>query len=145
MKKKITIWKLASGIIFAALGGVFIYSAIFMMPGFDGEWKDASLQAEGTVVKVRETYRNRAYCEYPVIQYSTQDNRSLTFTANDCYPKNTYRVGRKVNVRYSKSDPSNAFLDHGENDLSTEIAVVVFGLFLLAFGAVLIVVSVKKE
>lgn len=145
MKKKITIWKLAAGIIIIGLGVFFIYAAIFLMPGYDREWRDSSLKTQGTVIELRETYRNRAYCYYPVIQYATQDNRTLTFTPDTCYSKNAYPVGRKVSVRYGKKDAARAYIDLGENDRSSEIALIIFSLFLLSCGTVFIVISLRKK
>lgn len=145
MKKQITIWKLATGIILIGLGVFFVYAAMFLMPGYDKEWIDSSLRTQGTVIELRETYRNRAYCYYPVIQYATQDNRTLTFIPDTCYSKNAYPVGRKVSVRYGKKDAAQAYIDLGENDRSSEIALIIFSLFLFAGGAVFIVISVRKE
>lgn len=145
MKYSVIIWKLLTGSALTALALVFIYSAIFVMPANDREWQNASSKTTGTIVELRETYRSRAYCDHLVIQYTAPDNRKLSFTPYDCYSKGTYHVGQRVNIRYSTGNPSIAYMDHGDNDRSTSIALLAFSALMLVCGIWLCAVSFRRK
>ncbi len=145
MRFNVIIWKLLTGSVLTALALVFIYSAVFVMPANDQEWQHASAQTTGTVIELRETYRNRAYCDHLVIQYNAPDNRKLSFTPYDCYSKGTFHVGQQVSVRYNTGNPSIAYMDHGDNDQSTSIALLAFSALLLVIGIWFIAVSFRKK
>lgn len=145
MKGKIKIWKLVTGVILVGLGAYFIYGAVFIMPQADKDWSAASVSTTGEVIDLRETYRNKAYCEYAIIRYTTSDNRILTFTPYGCFSKGTFKVGSRVKMRYSMKDASVAFIDTGENDNSTSLITIVMAVILIACGVVLMAGSVKNE
>ncbi len=145
MKKKISIWKLAAGIVLTGLACFFIYNAIFVVPGDERRWRETTVPATGTVAEVRETYRNRAYCDHLVIRFAAGNNQAVTFTPYDCYSKGVYRVGQAVRIRYNPDNPSSAYIDLGENDRSTSIAMIAMGAVMLIAGIAFLVASVKKE
>jgi len=145
MKGKIVIWKGLTGIILAGLGGYFVYAAYFTVPGYNKEWAESSVKATGRVIEVRETFRNKTYCDHIVIEYSTEDNRILTFSPYDCFSKGTYRMGQTVNIRYGKNDHTAAFIDTGENDSSTSLIMIIMGILLMGCGVLFLAGSVKKE
>lgn len=144
MKKRITVWRIIAGAILLPLGAFFIYGAIFTMPEENKKWMESSVKAAGTVIDVRRTYRNKVYCDNVTIQY-TAGSRVLTFTPYDCFSSGSFTQGKNVAIRYSKNDPSSAYIDTGENDNSTSLITMVLGIILLASGVLFLAGSVKKE
>lgn len=145
MKGKIIIWRMVTGIILISLACFFIYSAVFVMPSDNQQWLDSSTATSGKVIELKETYRNKAYCEYLVIQYTAHNNNTYTFTPYDCYSKGTFSTGQAVRIRYSKDKPETAALETGDNGRSTITALILFSLFMLGCGALFIFISIKKD
>lgn len=143
MKKKIKIWKLAVGICAAVLGLFMLRGAITTMPETDKWWKENSLPAKGTVIELRETFRNKAWCYYPVITFKDVSGTMYTFTPDMCYSKGSYSPGSHVAVRYKKDNPSVAYIDSPSGDRDTIIIVYVMSGLILITGIAFIVSGVK--
>jgi len=143
MERKISLWKCAAGVLLLALG-IFMAASYYRIGPEQEEWrKEHMVPATGTVTGAENDYRNRAYCEYPVIRFTANDGRDYTFTTRGvlCYPRGTFPAGRTVRVVYVRENPSQAYIDSPTHEKATVIityaiiiAVTVAGAAFLYFG-----------
>ncbi len=137
MERKISIWKCVAGVLLLALG-IYIVIGFYRMQPEQEKWqKEHMVPATGTVTGVENDYRNRAYCEYPVIRFTAQDGRDYTFTTRGvmCYSQGTFPVGRIVRVTYVRENPSQAYVDSASHDRATVIVIYAMGIVLGLAGA----------
>jgi hypothetical protein len=137
---------IAVGAILVALAVTFFYAALTTMPETNRQWKSASVQATGTIVEVRQEFRNRAYLYYPVVDFPTKEGKMVRFYPN-VYSANPsgYRQGERIAVRYRESDPQAAYVDSDTLDAATIRATIGFGIFLLIAGGGMIVAGVRTK
>ena len=142
MKKKIVLWKIIAGAVAVPLAGYMLYATMTIMPAADREWRERSVQTTGTVVRLRETLRNRARCCYVDISFKDDAGRGHTFTPYDCYSCGAFSAGQMVRLRYSRDNPETVFIDSESHDRATYIAIyamcgllLVAGVFLIISGA----------
>ena len=143
MRNKLSFWKTISGTALAALAVFMIYGVFTLSPDEKEWWEKNSMRTRGTVIELKEAYRNKIYCDYPVIEFSADDGKKYSFSPVECYSKGVFTTGKPVAVRYKKNNPSMAFIDSPSHDRATNIAIYVFAVFLLFCGAALIVWGIK--
>lgn len=143
-----SLWKLIAGTLMVGLGIFMLVKAPGNLDEQAQWWAQNSLTATGTVTGVENDYRNRAYCEYPVISFRANDGRDYTFTTRGvmCYSRGTFPVGRQVAVTYQRGNPQHAYIDIPAHDRVTEIAVyAIAGVLALAGAAMLYFAFRRKE
>ncbi len=147
MMRKISVWKLVAGVVLAGLGLFMLTKAPGSLDEQARWWAQNSLPATGTVTGVENDYRNRAYCEYPVIAFRANDGRDYTFTTRGvmCYSRGTFPVGRQVAVTYQKGNPTHAYIDLPAHDRATEIAVYAIAVLTTLAGALLLYLAIRKK
>jgi hypothetical protein len=145
MKKKIVLWKIIAGAVAVPLAGYMLYATMTIMPAADREWKEKSVQAIGTVIRLRETLRNRARCCYVDISFSDAAGREHLFTPYDCYSCGAFSAGQVVRVRYSREKPETVFLDSESHDRATYIAIYAMCAVLFVSGVFLIISGTKGK
>lgn len=135
---------IAVGALLVALAGTFFYAALSAMPETNRWWKSASVQATGTIVEVRQEFRNRTYLYFPVVEFPTKEGRTVRFNPNvfSANPSG-YRQGDRIAVRYMENDPGTAYVDSDTLDTATIWATIAFGILLLAVGGGMMVAGVR--
>jgi hypothetical protein len=136
----------AAGAACIGLACLFFYSSLVTIPATNEWWKNESVQTSGTIVEVRQDYRNRVYVYYPVIEFRTAGGESIRFAPNIfSSSRDTYAPGRAIAVRYSRSNPHTAYIDSESLDTGTIWATVIFGAFLLLAGMGLVIAGMRKK
>lgn len=135
--------KFAAGTLLILLALFMAFRSWMLLPESMEWWNNNSVSTKGTVIQLRETYRNRSYCYYPVIEFTAGDGKYYTFTTYDCYSKGTYSIDQSVPVRYLRSDPSTAYLDSKAHDAATVIAIYAICAIMLLAGTVLLLLSIR--
>ncbi len=129
-----------------ALACLFFYSSLVTIPATNEWWKNESVQTSGTIVEVRQDYRNRVYVYYPVIEFRTAGGESIRFSPNIFSSSpDTYAPGRPIAVRYSRNNPRTAYIDSESLDTGTIWATLIFGAGLLLAGLWLVIAGVRKK
>ena len=140
MVRKISIWKCTAGVLLLALG-IFVVVRFSQIRPEQEEWRNKHmLPATGTVTGVENDYRNRAYCEYPIIRFTADSGRDYTFTTRDvmCYSRGTFPAGMTVRVIYVRENPMQAYIDSPTHDRATVIISYAIGVLLAVAGASLL-------
>ncbi len=142
MDKRIAWWKIIMGAAAVPLAGYMLYAAFAIMPAADREWKERSVRTTGTVVRLRETLRNRARCCYVDISFNDAAGLGHSFTPYDCYSCGAFSAGQMVRLRYSRDNPETVFIESESHDRATYVAIYalcgvlfVSGIYLITSGA----------
>ncbi len=145
MEKKALILKTVSGAASIFLALYFLYASFTIMPETDRWWKENSIRTSGLVLRLRETYRNKAYCHYPVIEFTAENGKKYSFSPYDCSSRDAYRIGQQVAIRYSRKDPASAYIDSETHDRATYIAVYFLCGIMATAGVLLIASAIKTH
>jgi len=143
MKKKLSLWKIITGIALTFLAVFMIHGSLTVLPEANESWEKNSIQVSGTVIDLKETFRNKTYCDYIVIEFISREGEKITFTPYDCYSKGSFTIGKQVAVRYKKDDSSQAYIDSPSHDKASNTAVYIISGLLLISGISLIAYGFK--
>jgi hypothetical protein len=144
MKKKFIIWRITSGSVIVLMALYISYRAFTVMPEADRWWMDNSVATTGTVVGLRETYRSRAYCYYPVIKFTADDGKKYAFTSHDCFSRDVHSINQRIPVRYKRGDPSDAYIDSRAHATATYYAVYAISGFMIIAGLTLVLSAINR-
>ena len=116
-----------------------LFGLAFVVPEDYEYWGQNSKQTDGKIVGLETEVSDQGPIEYPIIEFSTENNEKHRFTSRASLSVlSGYNVNDTINVRYSPDDPSFVFVQSGFSSLTPKIIAAILGLATLFFGIVLI-------
>lgn len=136
-------------IIFMIAGIGMLIGFYFMVTG-KTEFIKNSIVGEGTVTEIiRKTSTDsdgdRSYSYYPVIEYTTENGDTYSFTSKSGSYPSSYSEGDKVEIRYDPGSPGKAEINRFASLWMGPLIVGLFGVIFFVLGISMLRNRIKKD
>jgi hypothetical protein len=111
----------------ALLGGV---AFLLYMVNF----KKNAIRATGTVIEIKtSTGRTTSITYSPVIKFRTFEGKECIYDVSS-FSYTKYQIGDKIEVLYSRNDPTNVIVDSFYNMFMPPLVIIITGIFTLGIS-----------
>lgn len=122
--------------IFALIGAIIFIVALFVIKSELNVVRNG-IETTGIVVDQSVSKSsNGSYLYHPIIQFSTEDNREITFRSPEGRSQSRFHLGERINVIYLPTEPHRATINNFLGLYGAGTILSIFGLVFASTGLI---------